>query len=629
MGSTAAAPPSDFSAATFMYLNPEVVAFSNVTTVEAAYDRYASEFSHLPYAVPPPAFQGPFVADMYVAQHRAVLDVSALNHVIQLADIASTGLTSNTAKSGGVPGRYVTNLYVAAELVAEDTFRIVQPTAPNAPHYALGACNVRVGDDVKILAGQGRELVFGEVTELGSNGQTLRIAARDAASPVTDSNVAYTLFGIRVRDLERIAHINYTRRYLAGFSNEAPTPPLTGDAGGGAHGFNPELYRVLYPDARFLTQEEAFVSSRDNWVSTVAPRITNADEILTTTGAVVDALRVTSNLDLPPGTALTLDGTTVYSISTDDSTPSSNLRHPSNDALITESAIKRYVERPYHTTATFNDVDVLGALRVAGDLDMRGGTLGADSVKTQSLEVASNLYADASNVRVLATDLRCDCNIACTGAAAASAVYAGARIGVGGLRDDASPTSGWPAASSSSNATSAQDRQALALRVLDRIVLGPDGEDWTLETSPGALNIRSSSTSGSSDPLMQLRGDQRSVLLEGDVYVRGNYLTLSDARAKRDVEPIRDALARVRALRACSYSLHDSVGSVARCTGRRHLGVLADEVQTVVPEAVSSAPGSSEKSVEYGGLCALLLQAVNELASMVEEIRAAQRLSMA
>ena len=88
-----------------------------------------------------------------------------------------------------------------------------------------------------------------------------------------------------------------------------------------------------------------------------------------------------------------------------------------------------------------------------------------------------------------------------------------------------------------------------------------------------------------------------------------NFVSSSDARLKSDVETIVDALALVSALRGVRFTMD----------GSRQIGVIAQEVETVLPEVVRDNE-AGQLSVAYGNITGLLIEAVKELAARVAEL---------
>lgn len=81
--------------------------------------------------------------------------------------------------------------------------------------------------------------------------------------------------------------------------------------------------------------------------------------------------------------------------------------------------------------------------------------------------------------------------------------------------------------------------------------------------------------------------------------------TYSSKRIKTNVRTIDGALTKVQHLRGVSYDRKD--------TGKHEIGVIAEEVNNVVPEIVSkSENGKDVKGVDYSRLTALLIEAVKE-----------------
>jgi hypothetical protein len=93
----------------------------------------------------------------------------------------------------------------------------------------------------------------------------------------------------------------------------------------------------------------------------------------------------------------------------------------------------------------------------------------------------------------------------------------------------------------------------------------------------------------------------------GDVYASGDVLARSDARTKVDVAVIENALEKVAALRGVTYSLCNDPA------GRRCTGLIAQEVQAVLPEAVRADADTGLLSVAYGNVIGLLVEAIHQL----------------
>lgn len=97
----------------------------------------------------------------------------------------------------------------------------------------------------------------------------------------------------------------------------------------------------------------------------------------------------------------------------------------------------------------------------------------------------------------------------------------------------------------------------------------------------------------------------------GNTTATGNVTAYSDIRLKTDIQLIPNALDKVKALRGVTYERIDN--------GERQTGVIAQEVQAVLPEAVMTMNDDNKTlSVAYGNLAGLLIEAIKELNHKVD-----------
>ena len=104
-----------------------------------------------------------------------------------------------------------------------------------------------------------------------------------------------------------------------------------------------------------------------------------------------------------------------------------------------------------------------------------------------------------------------------------------------------------------------------------------------------------------------------SISVSGSITATGDITAYSDARLKSDVETIAGSLDRVRKLRGVTFTRRD--------TGSRGIGLIAQELAPIVPEAVMTHEDGL-LSVAYGNLVGVLIEAVKELADKVERLEA-------
>lgn len=89
----------------------------------------------------------------------------------------------------------------------------------------------------------------------------------------------------------------------------------------------------------------------------------------------------------------------------------------------------------------------------------------------------------------------------------------------------------------------------------------------------------------------------------GDILAT-NYFIISDENLKENITPIAGALAKILSIHGYSFKW--------KGTGRADIGVLAQEVEGVLPEVVKTN-ANGYKSVEYANLIGLVIQAMGEL----------------
>jgi hypothetical protein len=97
----------------------------------------------------------------------------------------------------------------------------------------------------------------------------------------------------------------------------------------------------------------------------------------------------------------------------------------------------------------------------------------------------------------------------------------------------------------------------------------------------------------------------------GDLTMQGNVTAYSDQRLKSDIKTIEDGLSTVKRLRGVSFTKE----------GKSGIGVIAQEVQQIVPQVVMEN-SDGYLSVAYGNLVGVLIEAVKELSAKVEALEA-------
>ena len=90
----------------------------------------------------------------------------------------------------------------------------------------------------------------------------------------------------------------------------------------------------------------------------------------------------------------------------------------------------------------------------------------------------------------------------------------------------------------------------------------------------------------------------------------------SDAQFKDNVETLEGALDKVKAIRGVRFDWNDKQDVFEG----HDIGVIAQEVEAVLPELVHYREHNDSKAVDYVKLTAVLIEAVKELAAKVEEL---------
>jgi hypothetical protein len=91
-----------------------------------------------------------------------------------------------------------------------------------------------------------------------------------------------------------------------------------------------------------------------------------------------------------------------------------------------------------------------------------------------------------------------------------------------------------------------------------------------------------------------------------------NFNSLSDINKKNNIITLEHALDSVMNMRGVSFTWKDSQ--------EKSIGVIAQEIEQIVPEVVSTNE-HGEKSVSYGNIVGLLIQAIKELKKELDDLK--------
>ena len=96
----------------------------------------------------------------------------------------------------------------------------------------------------------------------------------------------------------------------------------------------------------------------------------------------------------------------------------------------------------------------------------------------------------------------------------------------------------------------------------------------------------------------------------------GPYTNTSDASLKKNVSPISNALDKVKQLEGVNFSW------IADESNANQIGLIAQDVQKVLPEVVQQVLVGNTLGVSYGSIVAVLINAIKELEARVAELEA-------
>ena len=167
----------------------------------------------------------------------------------------------------------------------------------------------------------------------------------------------------------------------------------------------------------------------------------------------------------------------------------------------------------------------------------------------------------------------------------------------------------------------------LTVDVAGDIILDADGGDVDFQdggTSIGTFTNSSSNLeirSRVSDKDMNFKGNDDGTEITalsldmsaaGAATFNNNVTAFSDERLKSDITTLKSSLEKVLQMRGVSYTRNDNP------EGGEQIGVIAQEVENFYPQVVLTADDEQgTKSVDYGRLTAVLIEAVKELSELV------------
>ena len=286
------------------------------------------------------------------------------------------------------------------------------------------------------------------------------------------------------------------------------------------------------------------------------------------------------------------------------------------------------------TTTIDDNLSVTGTLGVTGATTL-SSTLGVTGVTTVTGLLNANGGIAVDTDRFTVADTTGNTSVAGTlGVTGATTLSDTLTVTTGGITVG---SGGITATNQTVTATTFTGNAATATLAtnLNRSVIAGDGlndggslngQDITLNVGAGdGISVNSTSVSVN-DTVVRTTLDQSiggtktftsAILCSGDITAFA-----SDERLKENIKPLENALDKVLALSGFTYNFNQIGESLGFDTTITYVGVSAQQVQAVLPEAVKPAPVDSNYiTVQYEKLVPLLIEAIKELKAEIDELK--------
>ena len=123
----------------------------------------------------------------------------------------------------------------------------------------------------------------------------------------------------------------------------------------------------------------------------------------------------------------------------------------------------------------------------------------------------------------------------------------------------------------------------------------------------------------SEEALFQIQGDT------GNIFARGNVTAYaSDKRLKTNIKTIENPIEKIKKIRGVEFDWLDNIEETHQFKPKfkRETGVIAQEIEKVIPDAISPAPFNNKyKTVEKDKIVALLIEAIKKQQEQIDELK--------
>ena len=280
-------------------------------------------------------------------------------------------------------------------------------------------------------------------------------------------------------------------------------------------------------------------------------------------------------------------------------------------------------------TTTVDDLTVGGDIDLEGDIDVNG-TMEADAITINGTAIGSVLSPIAGSNSIVTTGAlnagsitsgfgtidTGSSTITTTGTVATGAITAGGNLTRGGtVILDGSIT----------------DTGDFTIDVVGDIILDAGGDDVKFHDSG---TLRGFVSMVNTDLTIQSSTQDRDIIFKGDdggsaitaltldmsgagaATFNNDVTAFSDKRLKTDISNIENGLDKVMQMQGVYYKRNDIEDP------REQIGVLAQDMEAIMPEIVLTADDDMQtKSVDYGKLTSVLIEAIKELKIEIDELK--------
>jgi Chaperone of endosialidase len=102
-----------------------------------------------------------------------------------------------------------------------------------------------------------------------------------------------------------------------------------------------------------------------------------------------------------------------------------------------------------------------------------------------------------------------------------------------------------------------------------------------------------------------LNDDGYKLKVDGNAFISGHITSLSDSRYKTNISVIENPNEKIKKLRGVYYNLINEQ--------KKSMGLIAQEVEEVLPEVIYTNSDNTTKSIAYGNLIGLIIESIKDI----------------